>query len=406
MHLKALYRKNIIEQLLVSLGNFLFVWNSRVFVPDESQAFLLAVYTLTISFFPLYFALYIQPVRKLYYAQLVGIGYLRFLAILVSASVTLFVLLGLPFYSGLLSSSQDIFAAIFFAASYFAVDIVRRFFLLESAFPLLLLISSGVLALLRSSASLTQNVYLFLVLNIAGNFLIAFLLLSFVCSKGLRNCVSCESGINIFMRCHFPSLRLFAPLGLASFVVGAFPMFYSASLAPSFFVYFSRVRSLFSVLNPAFEYLDGSYFLRKSYPTHRESVRSVFSALGVLAVGIFVSLLSALCFYYSSRFRFFVIGNSDLSASPPFFLASLLFVLSLSAFIAFTVRPILVLIRRYLLHDVELKVLLSSLPCLLLVLIPAAPLNVALLYLLLSVIHLIVSLYFVLKQIARTAVAS
>ena len=400
MHFIELYRKNVFEQFLVSLGNFLFVWNSRVFVPYDEQAFLLAIYTLTISFYPLYFALYVQPLRKLYHDQLISHGYLRFVTILVGASVILFVLLALPFYSGLIVGFQYILTAIFFAASYYAFDFVRRCFLLTSASPFLLLIASGALTLFRSSASLANNIHSFFVLNIFANSFVAILLLSLISSNRLRLSASCDSCITLFARFHLPCWRLLAPLGIISFVTTSFPIYYSASLPPSCFVFFGRVRALFAVLNPVFEYLDGSYFLRKSYPGRGESVRAIRFTIVFSLTGLAVSLLLALYFYFSPAFRLFVIGSVDLPTNSLYALVSLFFLLSLSAFVAFALRHVLVLIRRFLLHEAELTVLLSSLPCLMLVLLPVSTQNVAILYLLIPLIQLLTCLYFVLTQIS------
>jgi len=168
-------------------------------------------------------------------------------------------------------------------------------------------------------------------------------------------------------------------------------LLYSINLPSVQFIFVSRIRSLFSLFNPFFKFLDGAYFLRSPLSTDGEHVVLGRLAFFIALFGMLTSFLVAILlthYKHISSFGLSPLFLTYISPNAAFFI----FLLVSSIFLAFSVRVTLVLYRRFSLHGSELFVASCSLPCLFILLQPPTFASVSSLYLLIALSQLLASL--------------
>jgi len=376
----------IIEQLVISTGNFLFLWNSNHFASVEAQSCIASIYTLAIAFFPFYFALVVQPLRNLFYIHSLNIATVRHIFFLLITFVSIFSVFAIYRYFPQLSTSTSIAIAALFPILFYTLDFLRRLILLCGGSLKVLLVSSSIVAILRSSSPFFADYVSFLVFNILIGFIVCLLLLLLISSCKIypTNPIKSITFYQLLI-----SLCKYFPLALLSFCIGSLPMIISARLPPDLFVFVTRVRALFSFLNPIFEYLDGSIFLQRSSPLGSERERCKWLAYSLLIIGSLFSAVFSALYYFMADFRVFLSGL----ASPPGYLLHLsvaVFLLAFSSIIAYVVRVYTAMFRRAQMLRAEMYIGLSAL---LPLVILAYPVNLS----------VVISLYFLIPSLQLLA---
>jgi len=381
----------IFDQVFISLGNFFFVWNSsRIFTPQES-ALTISFYMIAISFYPFYTSLILQPLYSIYNAGRSSRSYLVVLALLSFALSGLAAyLFSLAIWRSTLTFAH-LLTSFFFTSSFFFADYSRRLVLVSRLSTSYLAIISCLLFLTRSSSLIIPQPTIFILVNVIFNLLAGLYLLRHALFSRQINLSTTDKFAHIFIHEHLPLLFPLAPLGLVSFAVGILPSLYSINLPSVQFIFVSRIRSLFSLFNPFFEFLDGAYFLRSPLSTYREHVVLGRLAFLIALLGMLTSFLVAILLTHYNH-----ISSFGLSPLFPTYIspnASLvIFLLVSSIFLAFSVRVLLVLYRRFSFHGSELLVASCSLPCLFILLQPPTLASVSSLYFLIALSQLFASL--------------
>ena len=388
----------IFEQLVISTGNFLFLWNSKHFASVEAQSCIASIYTLAIAFFPFYFALVVQPLRNLFYMRSLSIATTRHIFLLLISFVSIFSVFTIYRYFPQLSNSTSIAIAALFPILFYILDFLRRLILLCGGSLKVLLLTSLIVAILRSSSPFFTDYVLFLVVNISISFIVCLLLFLHISSYKIYPASPIKS-ITFFHL--LSSLYKYFPLALLSFCIGSLPMIISARLSPDLFVFVTRVRALFSFLNPIFEYLDGSIFLQRSSSLSGDREKSKWFAHLLLISGCLFSALFSAGYYFLSDFRVFISGLT----SPPGYLLHLsvaVFLLAFSSIIAYVVRVYIAMFRRSQMLRAEILIGLSALLPLVILVYPVNLFAVISLFFLIPSLQLIAAV--ILSE--RTAEAS
>ena len=368
------------EQAFISFGNYLFVWSSSSSFSAHDAAYVISSYTVAIAFYPLYFAWIIQPLRTIYIDKKATQTYLLVTAFIAISAAAFFSLIftSITSRSGTLISVS--FLPLLFSSSFYFLDYFRRLTLLTTTSLKLLSKVSFLLLLARLSCPLFPHAIVFLVFNTIANIFFGILLLFSLFS--FRHLFRHDERpfVHILLHDHLPLLVPLAPLGLLSFAVGTFPSLYSIQLLSLEFIFVSKIRSLFSLFNPFFEYLDGAYFLRRLVPSRRQTIATGFFALSIIFGGVLVSFLLPLLLNFIPLHEASALTISDSSHGLFHDPSLIIFLLSLSTFVSFSVRVFISLFRRSLLHGYELLVPVCALPCLFLALKSPTILLTAVLY--------------------------
>jgi len=395
-HLIATFRRyclhcTVLDQVFISLGNFFFVWNSSRFYSIQDSALTISFYTIAISFYPFYYSLILQPLYTIYNAGRSSRTYLVVLALLSFAlsGLSAFLFSLVIWRSSL--NAVHLLASFTFTSSFFFADYSRRLVLISQIPASNLATTSCLLFLTRSSSLIIVQPSIFISVNVISNIYAGIFLLRYALSSTQFDLVSNQKTGFILRHDHLPLLSSLAPLGLVSFAVGILPSLYSINLPSLQFVFVSRIRSLFSLFNPFFEFLDGAYFLRSPLSTDREHVvlgrlASFIALLGMLTSYLVASLLTH--YKHSSSFVLSPLFSTNVTPNAALFI----FLLVSSIFFAYSVRVILVLYRRFSFHGSELLVASCSLPCLFILLKPPTLASVSFLYFLIALSQLIASL--------------
>lgn len=378
----------VFEQLVISTGNFLFLWNSKHFESVESQSIVVSIYTLAIAFFPFYFALVVQPLRNLFYLSSLSIATIRhILFLLLLFSLLFFTVVSYCYYPQLFTPSS-IAISVLFSTCFYLFDFLRRLILLGGSYLRVLVLFASIVAILRSSALFFTDYVSFLVVNISFTSIICLLLslLVVICKTFPANPIKSITFYHLLSY-----LFKYLPLALLSFCIGSLPMIISARLSPDLFVFVTRVRALFSVLNPFFEYLDGSIFLKRASPFVSDREKSKRLAFSLLISGCLFSALFSVCYYFSPDFRAFL-SSIALPTSSLLHISVAVFLLAFSSIIAYVVRVYIAMFRRSQMLRAEISIGLSALLPLVILIYPVNLFVVVSLYLLIPSLQLLISL--------------
>jgi len=384
-----------LEQLLISLSNFLLVYGSSFSLSLADQDFVLTVYTVTIAFFPLFFSLIVQPFLQASYKHKPSIIYLLCLLILTGFLIFVYILFSYIYRLSEYSFLQLATLA-FFVLSFYYYELTRRF-LFSLGFIKFAFVGAIFIAITRSSVFFFSDAQSFLVVNLLLNF--AFFLFFLVCilwstSSILFSFSFLFDSSALLLSSHVSSWRIFLPISLLGFVTSSFPMLFASRMLAVDFVLFSKIRALFSLFNPALEYFDG-YLSSSSHADPRQLRNAyILSARLITFAGVVFSFLLSFLFVDSTfAYSFLLIPRSQFSIASYDFLPFLVFLIGISSTIMYCVRVYAAFFRRISRLSVELYSLSFSAIGLFMLFSPPSLYSALALFLLISLLQLCAYLY-------------